>query len=227
VLETRVAIVVLIVAVLPGVVYTIAYEREVGRWGVGISDRILRFVASSALFQALYALPLYSIWANYLAPRFGSWTGLTDAIRAGEGVPVWLFLLPIGYLGIPFALGTVAAIGVRYRARSRCAAATSRALVGREPAPRAWDQLFGAPPGGAIRLWLRSGGWVGGFFGDASYAAGYPEEPQDLLLEKTYLAHDDGTFAVDEDGSYRDLGSQLLVRFDEIEFLEYFPESEA
>jgi hypothetical protein len=67
---------------------------------------------------------------------------------------------------------------------------------------------------------------VGGFFGKASYAAGYPDEPQDLLLEKTYLVHEDGTFAVAEDGSYRDLGSQLLVRFDEIEFLEYFPGSE-
>jgi ACR3 family arsenite efflux pump ArsB len=127
VFETREAIVGLIVAVLPGVVYTIAYEREVGRWGVGISDRILRFVASSALFQVVYALPIYSIWASHVAPRFGSWRGLMDAVRAGNAVPIWLFLLPIGYLGIPFALGTLAAVGVRYRSKSAWAAAPSRA----------------------------------------------------------------------------------------------------
>jgi hypothetical protein len=63
---------------------------------------------------------------------------------------------------------------------------------------------------------------VGGFFGGDSYAAGYPEEPQDLLLEQSYKMSVDGSF-VEEDGDFVVIGSRLLIRFEEIDVLEFFP----
>ena len=62
--------------------------------------------------------------------------------------------------------------------------------------------------------------------GDASYAAGYPEIPQDIFLEKAYLMNADGSFSTATDGGYEETGSQLLIRWEEVEFLEFFPGKE-
>jgi hypothetical protein len=72
---------------------------------------------------------------------------------------------------------------------------------------------------------LKEGGtWIGGQFGEASYAAGYPEEPQDLYLEATYaMLQSDGSFVQDEEGDFVELGSGLSIRWDEVHFLEMFP----
>ena len=67
-------------------------------------------------------------------------------------------------------------------------------------------------------------GWVGGLFGAGSYAAGYPEEPQDLYLESAYQLLDDGSFALDENGDFVELGSGLLLKSDDVLHLEFFPE---
>lgn len=66
--------------------------------------------------------------------------------------------------------------------------------------------------------------WVGGLFGAESYAAGYPEVPQDIYLEQGYRVRADGTFERDDDDDFVGTGSGLLVRWDEVEFLEFFPE---
>lgn len=51
-----------------------------------------------------------------------------------------------------------------------------------------------------MRLRLKeSGDWVGGLFRADSYAAGYPEEPQDLSLEQAYEMLADGTFATNDE----------------------------
>ena len=68
--------------------------------------------------------------------------------------------------------------------------------------------------------------WLGGFYGLDSYAAGYPEEPQDIYLEETYaMNQDDGLFLHMENGSLERLGSGLLIRWEEVLFLEVFPEA--
>lgn len=101
-------------------------------------------------------------------------------------------------------------------------------MAGRDPAPRAWDYLFSSDPAAAIRLKLKdSDVWLGGFFGDESYAAGYPEEPQDFYLERTFaMDQKDGSFIVDAAGNPDDLGTSLLIRWSEVQFLEVFPEEE-
>lgn len=53
------ALLVLLVAVLPGSVYTWAFERQASRHGVALADRVLRFVGVSAAFALLFAWPAY------------------------------------------------------------------------------------------------------------------------------------------------------------------------
>ena len=95
---------------------------------------------------------------------------------------------------------------------------------------RAWDYLFSSEPAAAaVRMKLKTDGpWLGGFFGAESYAAGYPEEPQDLYLEETFaMNQEDGSFIADDDGNPVRLGTALLIRWSEVEFVEVFAEEEA
>jgi len=72
------------------------------------------------------------------------------------------------------------------------------------------------------------GRWLGGFYGESSYAAGYPEEPQDIYLERTYaMSQEDGSFVADDAGHPVELGSGLLVRWSEVRFMEVLSEQEA
>lgn len=72
---------------------------------------------------------------------------------------------------------------------------------------------------------LKSGVWVGGAYapsdeGTGSYAAGYPE-PQDLFLAETVeVDPDSGEFTL-SDGEPIFRGTSLLIRWEEVEFLEF------
>jgi hypothetical protein len=74
---------------------------------------------------------------------------------------------------------------------------------------------------------LRDGDWIGGKIGERSYASGYPELPQDVLLEEAYEMQPDGAFAKTDTGDFIPIGSQLLVRWECVELLEYFPNQPA
>jgi hypothetical protein len=227
--DTLQALGVFLLAVLPGSIYIWSFERVVGRWGIGLSDRVLRFTAASAVFIALLAAPMYYLRANYLHHRVVTKTGqvrFENRIADGRSLPWWVFALPLAYIAIPSALGT--AVGRAVRARSTFWRSVGRVAAGRDPAPRAWDYLFSSDPAAAIRLKVKdSDVWLGAFFGDESYAAGYPEEPQDLYLERTFaMDQEDGSFIVDAAGNPDDLGTSLLIRWSEVQFLEVFPEEE-
>jgi hypothetical protein len=222
--STLQAVLALVLAVLPGAIYLWGFEREAGKWGIGISDTVLRFAAASAIFQALYAAPLYLLYERYVRHDTGRGgpERFEHPLRDGN-VPWWLLFVPLAYVGLPAILGTL--VGRSVQSEHRAAKRFARLMAGRHPAPRAWDDLFAGRPSGTVRARLkRDGSWVGGFFGAASYAAGYPEEPQDLLLERSYKMTAEGEFE-EEDGQFVELGSSLLVRADELDFLEFFPEA--
>lgn len=90
------ALLVMLVALLPGALYVWAFERQAGRYGIGLSDRLLRFVGGSSVFLAACAVPLYALWATY-------W----DSLSRGEPVPLWLGLVPPTYVLLPVLAGTI------------------------------------------------------------------------------------------------------------------------
>jgi len=204
------AIAVLALALLPGAIYTWSFERQAGRWGAGFSDRAIRFVGASAVIHALAAPASYWFWSR-------QWPKL----RLGAADPSWwLWALAIAYIAIPFATGSVVGWGTRGGQK------WASWVTGPDPAPRAWDYLFQGERDGWVRLRLKSGSWLAGGYATAtnglkSYTAGYPET-QDLYLA-TAIQVDEATgdFVVDKDGSPIPLAGGLLVRWEEVEYLEF------
>ncbi|MDQ4025091.1 MAG: DUF6338 family protein [Actinomycetota bacterium] len=193
-------------AVLPGALYVWGFEREVGSWGVGLSDRVFRFFGTSALIHVLLAPLTYWLWANHV--RSG------DA-GAGRPLPLYLWALVGAYVAAPLVAGALVGRGT--------AAGRSWALrlTGPRPAPRSWDYFFAGEPEGWMRLRLKSGIWIGGVFeGSGSYAAGYPEAQDLLLSEMVEVDPATGEFIL-EAGAPILKGTRLLIRWEEIEFLEF------
>jgi hypothetical protein len=208
--DTFQAVTVTVVSLLPGALYVWSFEREAGAWGVRFSDRVLRFVGVSALFHAALAPATYRLWVDFVR---------SGRIESGTA-PFGLWVLVLAYVAVPLASGTY--VG-RATTRQR---GWARLLTGPNPAPRAWDFLFASAPDGWVRMRLKSGVWLAGAFavgldGGRSYAAGYPEE-QDLYLVQTYdVDPESGEFHSNEEGGVIELGRGILVRWNEIEYLEF------
>jgi hypothetical protein len=208
--ETFQGIAVVALVLLPGALYIWSFERLVGAWGVGLSDRLFRFVGVSSLFHVVLLPVTFWIWDAYVR---------SGRLPAGD-VPLALWLGPLAYVGVPVAVGTLVGLGTVRRA------GWARTFTGPAPAPRAWDHLFFGKPEGWIRLRLKSGAWLGGGYAEGetglqSYAAGYPEDPDLLLAEAVETDPDSGEFLFDEDGDPILRGSALLVRREEVEYLEF------
>ena len=95
---------------------------------------------------------------------------------------------------------------------------SSKLLRGRiiHPTPKAWDHFFSLGEPFWVLLHLKSGDLIGGLYGENSFAPSFPNE-QDLYLEEVWRVDGNGQFIekIDETGG-------LLIRDQEIEFLEFF-----
>jgi Family of unknown function (DUF6338) len=208
--ETFQALTVLLLALLPGGLYVWAFERFAGAWGVRLSDRVLRFVEVSAVLHALLAPLTYWLWIEFVR---------SGRLIAGD-VPFALWLVPLLYVSTPILLGSLVGSATRHQAR------WAKQITGPEPAPRAWDHLFGSHPDGWIRLRLKSGIWLGGAYTretetHKAYAAGYPEDQDLYLAESVEIDPQTGAFIRQEDGTPVPRGSGILVRWSEVEYLEF------
>ncbi len=184
---TLVGFLIVLIFVLPGSVYTWAYERQDSAYGVTFTDRFLRFIAVSVIFHLLLAWPEYSLYRAAVAGR--------DEVLAGQFALLWLGLLVL--VAVPASLGTV--LGGLYATRTNrsgwgwirrhlSAEAEQRLLalaLGRTPAPRAWDNFFSERPSAYLRIRLDDEQWLAGKFADASYAGGFPHDA-DLYLEEAW-----------------------------------------
>jgi hypothetical protein len=209
--DTFQAAIVVAVALVPGALYFWAFERQAGRWGVALADRLLRFVGLSAVFHAAIAPVSYWFWAN-------EWPKLSE----GDPVSLWLWGVAIAYVATPVAGGTI--IGYA----TRLGLPWSRWFAGPHAAPRAWDYFFEHGPLGCARMRLKSGTWIAGAYAEINgrqpYSAGYPEA-QDLYLPAAVDVDPvTGELPYDENGHIVHRPGALLVRWDEVEYLEFFEE---
>lgn len=209
-ISTFSALAVAVLALLPGAAYLFAYEREAGAYSVGLSDRLVRFLAASAVMHALLSAGTYWAYRH---------TVVGGDLRAGR-VPLWAVeAAAVAYLLLPTAAGLVVGRGKRNGKR------WAAVLVGNSPEPRAWDYLWSSAPSGYVRARLKSGSWIGGHFstddqGRRSYASGYPEAGDLYLARRAELDPDTGNFVTDSDGDAVLLPTGLLVRWDEVEVLD-------
>lgn len=183
--NTAIGLLVLLVAVMPGSVFTWAYERQNSAYGVAFADRFLRFTAVSVLFHLLLAWPEYAVFRVAVEDR--------ERVATGQFAILWLGALLL--VSVPAVAGTV--LGGLYATRTErngwlwvrdhvSASGETRllnVLLGRTPAPRAWDNLFSERPSVYLRVRLDNDAWLAGRFADASYAGGFPHEA-DLYLEE-------------------------------------------
>jgi hypothetical protein len=226
VIDTYQALAVTLVALLPGALYTFNLERQAGRWGAGTSDRLLRFLAASAGFHVLLAPASYQGYRTWVR---------TGQVAAGRALPWWLWLVLIGYVAVPAFCGDAVGRGTRRRAT------WATWFTGPSPAPRAWDNLFAyGGRTGWVRLRLLdpgtvndsaggvTGRWMVGAYSDprapgdlGGYAAGYPES-QDLYLADTAVCSPvTGDFILGGDGRPQLRGVGVLIRWEQIAYLEF------
>lgn len=215
--DTFQALAVAALALLPGGLYMWAREQRTGRWGVGLADRFLRFVGASAVMHASLAPLTYYLYGELVR---------TGRLARGEPLSWWYWMLVLGYVGVPILAGRLVGTGVRRGWR------WVRSVGDMNPAPRGWDYLFARDKlAGWILLRLKDGGWLGGFWAEdddtglRSYASGYPDAQELFIVEQFRVV--DGRIVVDDDGHPVMLGRGVLVRWDEVAYLEFIEVAEA
>lgn len=206
------ALAVAVLALIPGALYVWGFERQVGQWGVGLVDRLLRFVGVSVLLHAIVAPATYRLYREFVH---------SGRLTAADPLPIWAWIAVLAYAAAPLAAGTLVGSGVRGRRR------WVRWLAGASPAPRAWDHLFARRAlTGWVILKLKDGTWLAGAFAGSesgtltSYAAGYPDAA-DLYLAEAVEVSASGKLVVGATGLPRLRGVGLLVRWDEVSYLEF------
>jgi len=207
------ALAVALLALLPGASYTFAYERVVGGFGVSLSDRLVRFLAASALFAALFSGPGLLLYRNFVA---------SGQLGRGDVNALLFEMFVLAYVLVPTAVGSLVGYGQKKRWP------WVMLLVGDVPEPRAWDYLWRPGVQGVVRFKLKSGSWLGGVFGTTasgqrSYAAGYPEKEDLYLSLQVKVDPVTRSFERDPDGRPVpvETGSGLLLRWDEVEYIDF------
>ncbi|MEU9979229.1 DUF6338 family protein [Streptomyces sp. NPDC051014] len=167
----------IVMAVLPGVTYQLVRERRLGSepGEQVMTERVLRALAASVALDSLYAV----ILAPWIVRGIGGEPRLTEnpaQLRwAGAMCLTLVFLLPAGTAWLVSA--------VRLKRRQGTYVGT----------PSAWDQVFRNLPPSYIRVRLKDGTWVGGWYGPGSFATAYPRPPE-LYLELAWEMGRDGSF---------------------------------
>jgi hypothetical protein len=210
---TFAALGVVILAILPGAAYTFAYESRAGAFNLSAPDRIVRFLAVSAIFHTLAAPLTYYVYSATIH---------TGSLADGELNPFVVQAISIAYIGVPVAVGLFVGTGQRKKWHG------FKRFTPKAPEPRAWDYLFRKDMSALVRIKLKSGIWLAGIFGqfgddDRAYASCYPEDG-DLYLARGVQIHPDTGILGDAGGGqliWKESG--FLVRWNEIEYLEITP----
>jgi hypothetical protein len=194
-------------AVLPGALYVWSYERQAGTWRVDSPDRVFHFIGASVVLQALAAPATFWAWKHY-------WN--QAALHGETHLPLAAYGILLAYLFVPLVVGSLVGQATKRRFP------VIQRIHERTP-PRAWDSLFDEPLDSWVRVTTKSGVWLGGPLTEGSWVSTYPSDG-DLLLPVAVVDPDTGEWKKDADGrvEVRE-GSRILVRWNEIEYLQVDP----
>jgi hypothetical protein len=217
--NTWAQILVLLAAVVPGFVYQITRRalRGPSPDEIDVTIRVLRAVATSALFVAVYFLVL------------GRW--LVQAFDVHDLSKLGVRTAALSSLSLVLVIPWVSARLVYYLTTATWWVDVRESLIERlglrrpyDPTPSSWDFLFSRAEwlfaradgsGCWIRLLTADGQWVGGWFGGESFASSFPHA-RDIFIEKAYELNSDGRFT----GRVTASGG-VYVRCDDIRLLDF------
>jgi len=202
---TATQLLLLVIFVLPGVVYQMVRERWRGTvpGEVNIGERVLRAIVSSLVLDVFYLIvagpELVQLVAGYPEGTSGGiLRGISQHPRVAGLVAAVLFL----------AVPSLTAFAVSSWKQRHLPA---KVLI----TPTAWNHAFRKRTSCYVRARLKDGSWVGGWYGNNSYATGYPQPPE-LLVETAWR--------MNSDGSFREKCEQitgLYINGDNIDVLEF------
>lgn len=206
-------------AVVPGFVYQIS-RRKVGGPDPDHEEvmvRILRAIASSAVFACIYALLLGSQLEPYLVDA----SQTAEAARHSVGeLALWalvlVLLVPWLVARVVFYLTTAQWWGEMW------VWIHEKTNLKRpwDPTPSGWDFAFRDRQAGWVRVLRPDGRWMGGFFGEASFASSYPDA-RDLFIEVGYEMTDAGAFTGEISAP-----NGLYVRCDDVVLVDFIADTE-
>lgn len=192
----------LVLVVLPGVAYESLREfwRGPAPAARNLVERVMRALAASVVLDALYLVAFGPQLVRLVhgVDREG-WSHLAGQTR----------LIGLAVLGLLLAAPAAAAAGVSTWERRRVSTAPQRGGPS-----TAWDRMFHERGSCFVRLRLRDGVWIGGRYGDRSYASSSPHA-MELYLESAWLMRPDGSFDREIHGS-----GGLYVRAADADVLE-------
>ncbi len=194
-------IILLVLFVLPGITYQFVRERMRGPvpGERDLAERVLRALTASIVLDAIYLIAVGPWLVHMIKPSGRSWFA-TAAAQPRQAAAVSLAL----FFVIPAAVALAAGMIERLRHPSRF-----------DPVPTAWDGAFRERSTGFVRVRLKSGTWVGGWYGRRSRASAYPNQP-DLYLESAYMMGNDGSF-----GPRVQATGGVYVSMTDVEVLEF------
>jgi hypothetical protein len=194
-------IVLLVLFVLPGISYQFVRERMRGPvpGERDLSERALRATTASIALDAIYLVIAGPYLVHLIKPVNRPLFAEAEADpRQAAAVALALFVV------LPVAAAWLIGLDERHRRPYRF-----------DPVPTAWDIVFRARSSGFVRARLKSGVWVGGWYGKRSCASAYPNAA-DLYLESAYQMNSDGSFGPRVQGT-----SGLYLRIDDVEVIEF------
>jgi hypothetical protein len=206
------ALAVITLAVLPGALAVWGYESNLDRRIESeVPDRFLRYVAVSAFFQILI-LPLSYAYYRSLS---GQVKGIVSTL------PALVALIAI-ILVVPYLLG-------RFVGKTLLTS-RSRWLTSLLPPPSldAWEHFLGKGRTGYVRFRLKesqkwgAGVWATNERGEASVGSAATVNPRSIYFTRGIeVDPSTGDFKLDQDGRLVHRAGSLLVRWDEIDILEF------
>jgi hypothetical protein len=187
--ETWVQATVVLALVVPGFVYQVSRQAAAGPdpEQKEFGTRVLRAIVSTAVFAGVYSLLFGTTIVDYVRTPDRA---LNEVQALGVYFVVFALLIPWATARLHYVLVSSAAF------TSVVGGLTSRFGLRRayDPTPSAWDFAFSRGEASWVRVRFADGTWLGGWFGDASYASSFPN-PQELFVEEGWVINRDGTFS--------------------------------